>query len=492
MPLLASALSIRRQHQARPGDRVKHTGVRKKTASGAGTGDACGSGSKCDIAPPLQQVNIPHTVATRLESWGPTMLLQVRSAFARWATRRGIAAGAFNKVRIGTDCSGADAPVWALKVMGVPHEHVFSCDVLASARALILANSRPAVMFNDMLRRCCDNIPDVDVYVSGFPCQPYSLLRGKHTKFFRESAAKPYRATLDVLRTKRPPLAILENVKGIGRVMRKVVRDLESTGGYMIFVIPIDSADLAEPVGRPRFYFLLLRCDVAIASTVGDVAEFIHDALVAVKAPVVDGIESLMLPAHHPLVRASLEPKGPVKPRAATTKWRAKHKSIKVGSGDRVIGLTERQSQVYQHSVSRGHGDVVVDVSQSIERAHPHFGGTCGTVTPGGKIMVQRLQRSVLPLEKLMLHLFPVHRMRFPPMSDADLNLLGGNTMHLKAVGFVLAVGLCLLRPSHRVPTGRAEGDVRCKAFFLGATTAAKRAKRQVLLADRKRRRLLA
>merc|ERR1719316_277425 len=65
-------------------------------------------------------------------------------------------------LRLGTDCSGAEAPVFALEEIakalcdaGLPiHiEHVFSCDVAPEARKFIKQNCSPQVLFADLLRR---------------------------------------------------------------------------------------------------------------------------------------------------------------------------------------------------------------------------------------------------------------------------------------------------------------------------------------------------
>jgi hypothetical protein len=43
-------------------------------------------------------------------------------------------------LRIGTDCSGLEAPVLALDAMGIPYCHVFSSEVSAAKRRYIEAN----------------------------------------------------------------------------------------------------------------------------------------------------------------------------------------------------------------------------------------------------------------------------------------------------------------------------------------------------------------
>ena len=52
----------------------------------------------------------------------------------------------------------------------------------------------------------------------------------------------------------------------------------------------------------------------------------------------------------------------------------------------------------------------------------------------------------MMPVEKLLVHLFPLHRMRIPAaISDEALNDMGGNTMHLKSVGLATLIGLGLI-----------------------------------------------
>ena len=81
-------------------------------------------------------------------------------------------------VRVGTDCSGAEAPIWALRAMGIKHVHKFSCDWEKPVRDFIAAVSPPAgPIFQNMLTRKTDDIPDMDLYVCGFPCTPFSSLR---------------------------------------------------------------------------------------------------------------------------------------------------------------------------------------------------------------------------------------------------------------------------------------------------------------------------
>ena len=63
------------------------------------------------------------------------------------------------------------------------------------------------------------------------------------------------------------------------------------------------------------------------------------------------------------------------------------------------------------------------------------------------------LGRLMAPMEKLSIHLLPVHTLQVPPsLTEADIADLGGNTMHLLAAGSSVAL------PGYKV-RGTAVGD---------------------------------
>ena len=81
-----------------------------------------------------------------------------------------------------------------------------------------------------------------------FPNAPHiPKIRSHRTKLFKVPAAKPYFAVLKLLRHRRPPLAVLENVGGLRRVMGKVLRDLEKLKWYFVIWMMIDSEGSLSP-----------------------------------------------------------------------------------------------------------------------------------------------------------------------------------------------------------------------------------------------------
>jgi len=77
---------------------------------------------------------------------------------------------------VGTDCSGIEAPIQALKNMNVPFRHVFSSESDAKARLNLQANFAPETLYDDVYTRVNQPSQTVDLYACGFPCQPFSSM----------------------------------------------------------------------------------------------------------------------------------------------------------------------------------------------------------------------------------------------------------------------------------------------------------------------------
>ena len=279
----------------------------------------------------------------------------------------------------------------------------------------------------------------------------------------REPAAKPFFMVLELLRERAPRLVILENVMGITTVMAKVLKDIERLGLYSIFVIPIDSKDLGEPVARPRLYFLLVRMDVRVCDYMTKLGNLAEKMCLAARAPVTEHMKTLMLPSTSPVVQQM----GRAPPRQKKTQATQKQKTqrwperlrtyrqqkglpanVSSSGGRMVQGLTsERAEHIWKTTLEEHPGaDVIANVSQSAGRNSVSVQGICPAVTPGSKLGVQSCGRTVLGVEKLLLHLFPLHRMNIPSgMKDGTLGKLGGNTMHLKSVALALAIGVAMV-----------------------------------------------
>ena len=116
---------------------------------------------------------------------------------------------------VGTDCSGMEAPILALKGLRVHFNHMFSCDNCPKVIRTIQANHDPKVLYTDVKGRDNSTTPYVDLYVAGFPCQPFSQA-GKQQGFDdAKGRGKIFFDIVDYIDFQRPKIFILENVKGL-------------------------------------------------------------------------------------------------------------------------------------------------------------------------------------------------------------------------------------------------------------------------------------
>jgi DNA-cytosine methyltransferase len=121
-------------------------------------------------------------------------------------------------LRIGTDCSGIDAPIQALRQLGIPYKHVFSSEIDKYCVDTIKANYDTPIIFGDkdgdyphgdIIKRDICNVPNLDLYVCGFPCQPFTQT---------DLGYKPgnvFWSCIDVIMSRQPNYFILESNNNI-------------------------------------------------------------------------------------------------------------------------------------------------------------------------------------------------------------------------------------------------------------------------------------
>lgn len=161
-------------------------------------------------------------------------------------------------LRVGTDCSGIEAPIQALIQLKIPFRHVFACDSDKYVRASINANYHPELFYTDITNRDHTKLPDMDLYIAGFPCQSFSEAGDrKGTTVPRGNIMYD---CLDTIQTKRPTIAILENVVGFtrwdnGSIHRDLISRLTKMGYHVEWEI-LDTQDYGLPQRRKRMYLV--------------------------------------------------------------------------------------------------------------------------------------------------------------------------------------------------------------------------------------------
>lgn len=165
-----------------------------------------------------------------------------------------------NTISLGTDCSGIEAPLVALKLLGVDVDHKFACDNDTNVKQSVMGNFKPKLYFDDIMKRDHSKLPHVDIYVAGFPCQTFSML-GKRAGFKDPKKGTIFFECLSTISHIKPKCFILENVKGIvnhdkGQTFKIIMESLEDIGDYYINYHVYNTLDYGLPQNRERVYII--------------------------------------------------------------------------------------------------------------------------------------------------------------------------------------------------------------------------------------------
>lgn len=102
-------------------------------------------------------------------------------------------------------------------------------------------------------------IPDFDVLLAGFPCQPFSSI-GQRLGFMHKTQGTLFYDVLRILKERRPAAFLLENVVGLvnhdkGNTFAVIVNSLNELG-YSVQHKVLDAADYGVPQHRKRIYIV--------------------------------------------------------------------------------------------------------------------------------------------------------------------------------------------------------------------------------------------
>jgi DNA (cytosine-5)-methyltransferase 1 len=111
----------------------------------------------------------------------------------------------------------------------------------------------------DITKIEASDIPDFDILLAGFPCQPFSSI-GQRAGFKHETQGTLFYDVLRIIQEKRPSAFLLENVVGLvnhdkGKTFETIKRSLEAENYEIAFKI-LDSADYGVPQVRKRIYIV--------------------------------------------------------------------------------------------------------------------------------------------------------------------------------------------------------------------------------------------
>ncbi len=140
---------------------------------------------------------------------------------------------------------------------------VFSSEWDSKAQDTYEANfgDRPA---GDITQISPGDIPDHDVLLAGFPCQPFSIIGDR--KGFTDTRGTLFFNIEEILRAKRPAAALLENVKQFkthdgGRTFATVVERLNGLG-YFVHTAILNALNYGACQKRERTFMVCFRANL--------------------------------------------------------------------------------------------------------------------------------------------------------------------------------------------------------------------------------------
>lgn len=126
------------------------------------------------------------------------------------------------------------------------------------------ANFGNHIILGDINDIPLEEIPNCDVLIGGFPCQPFSMM-GKQ-KGFEDTRGTLFFRVAEIIedkikRDKKPSAIILENVRSLkthnnGKTYEEIHRILQDELGYKVFCDILNSADYGVPQTRNRTYIV--------------------------------------------------------------------------------------------------------------------------------------------------------------------------------------------------------------------------------------------
>lgn len=137
-------------------------------------------------------------------------------------------------------------------------ECVFSSEIDKFAIQTYKANFGDENINGDITQVSEDDVPDHDILLAGFPCQPFSQAGLK--KGFADTRGTLFFDIERIILAKKPKAFLLENVKQLkghdkGRTLQVILDHLKAAG-YKIFYDVLRARDFGIPQNRERIYIV--------------------------------------------------------------------------------------------------------------------------------------------------------------------------------------------------------------------------------------------
>lgn len=172
-----------------------------------------------------------------------------------------------------------------LGLIGAGFNIVFANDILKPAIENYRYNIGD-IYEGDITKLDIESLPDADVVVGGFPCQPFSNAGNRLGT--EDDRGNLYLEVLKVIREKHPKVVVMENVRGLlsmknkdgSKLIDTIVYLLENTGpGYDVKYQLLKASDYGVPQNRYRVIIVAFRKDLGIDYHFPDPVPYDYDSL---------------------------------------------------------------------------------------------------------------------------------------------------------------------------------------------------------------------
>ena len=164
-------------------------------------------------------------------------------------------------LRVGSHCSGWLGESQALANLGIQHRVVMASDNDPSAKKIIQDNFTVEHFYDNMMTVDVKDMPKCDLYVCGFPCQPYST--AGLNMGIADNRSEPKDKMLEYICTKKPSIIILENVANLRTrhhdIFDEIVKKLLGLKIYSVKHQILDTQEYGIPQRRKRLYIVAIR-----------------------------------------------------------------------------------------------------------------------------------------------------------------------------------------------------------------------------------------
>lgn len=166
-------------------------------------------------------------------------------------------------LKVGTGFSGIGAPEQSLKEMKIDYVNEFMIEIDKFARQTYQHNHSVNNVYTDITTINPKELPDIDLFVFGSPCQPFSS-QGKR-QGLNDTRGTLFYDGVSIIIEKQPKYFIFENVKDLvsddkGNTFKTILLSFEQLGYNFKYKI-LNTKDYGLPQNRQRIFVVGTRKD---------------------------------------------------------------------------------------------------------------------------------------------------------------------------------------------------------------------------------------